>query len=52
MAGCCKLLGTGVFRSCSCPCRSGQDVLINLYDKCYSLFCNFCLYGNGKVLYL
>ena len=46
VAGCCKLLGAGILCSCSCPCRSGHDVPINLpRDKCYSLFCNFsCLY--------
>ena len=36
-----KLLGVRILCSCSCPCRSGHNVSINLQDKCYSLFCNF-----------
>ena len=37
-----KLLGIGILCPCSCPCRSGHDVPVNLqWDKCYFLFCNF-----------
>ena len=51
--GCCKLLGVRILCSCSGPHRSGHDVPVNLQqDKCYSLFNNFDLYVNGKVLYL
>ena len=41
MVSCYKLLGVGILCSCSCPCRSGHNVSINLQDKSYSLFCNF-----------
>ena len=42
VVSCCKLLGVGILCSCSCPCRSGHDVPVNLQqDKCYSPFSNF-----------
>ena len=41
VVSCCKLLGVGILCSCSCPHGSGQNVPVNLQDKCYSLFCNF-----------
>ena len=41
-AGCCKLPGVRIPCSCSCPCRSGPHVPLNLQqDKCYFLFLNF-----------
>ena len=37
-----KLLGTGILCCCSCSCRSGHNVPVNLQqDKCYSLFFKF-----------
>ena len=42
---CCKLLGTTILSPCSCTCRSGHSVLINLHkNKCDSLFCNLNIY--------
>ena len=45
ITGCCKLLGTRIFCSCSCPYRSGHSVLTNFQKyTCYSLFCNLKKY--------
>ena len=47
VVSCGKLLGVGILCSCSCPCRSGQYVPINLQqDNCYSLLCNFFISVN------
>ena len=47
--GCCKLLGVRILYFCSCPCRSGYKVPINLQqDNCYFLFCNFLLLYEWK----
>ena len=48
------LVVVNVFSSEVCSCsytrRLGHDISVNLQDKYYSLFCNFYLYMNGKVL--
>lgn len=42
MVSFCRLLDVRLLCSCTCPHRSGHDLLVNLQkDKCYSLFCNF-----------
>jgi len=42
VVSCCKLLGVGILRSCSCPHRSDHSVPVNFQqDKCYCLFWNF-----------
>ena len=42
MVACCRHLGVRVLCSCSCPCRSGHNVPINLHqNKRYSLFWTF-----------
>ena len=46
----CKRLGIRSLCSCSCTHRLGHGISVNLQDKYYSLFCNFYLYMNGKVL--
>ena len=39
MVGSYKFLGIGILCPCSCPCRSGHDVPVNLkWGKCYFLF--------------
>ena len=36
------ILGVGIFRSCSCPRRSGRVFPVSFQQgKCYCLFCNF-----------
>ena len=50
----CKLHGTGILCSCSCPHKSGHYIPLNLQQgKCYSLFCSFVyLYECKCVCYI
>ena len=50
IVGCCELLGVNILCPCSCPCRSGHIVPVNLQDKCYSLFCFLSLYEGESII--
>ena len=52
VVGCCELLGAGILCSCSCPCRSGHNVPVNL-NKTNVILCSATLYcsRNVNVLY-
>ena len=42
VAGCCKLLGARILCFCSCSCRFGYNLAVNLQqNSCYLLFYNF-----------